>query len=199
MRCASTTSCAIAAVPGHNPGGGKTCIARYSPRDASAATASSQRGPNRNGRTMNPASAYSVRMSPFQIRQRWMSPNASNTTSRRTRSDVRRSLVRQPLELDGKACAEQQRKQRQVPSNRRPASGSVSTALSIDDKDKGGLGKRNRSKIETRNIGHDVDRDDAEQGDAPQHVDGVDPLRRDLSAGSVAPSAIATSFQSSGG
>ena len=50
----------------------------------------------------------------------------------------------------------------------------VSTALSIGDA--GGLGKRNCSKIETRNIGHDVDRDDAEQGEAPQHVDGVDPL-----------------------
>ena len=93
MRVASATSWAIAAVPGNNPGGGKTCIARYSPRDASAATANSQRGPNRNGRTINPASAYSVRMSPFQIRQRWMSPNASNTTRRRTSSDVRRSLL----------------------------------------------------------------------------------------------------------
>ena len=57
----------LPAVPGHNPGGGKACIARYNPRDASAATANSQRGPNRNGRTTNPASAHSVRISPFPI------------------------------------------------------------------------------------------------------------------------------------
>ena len=48
-------------------------------------------------------------------------------------------------------------------------------ALLIDEKDKGGLGKK---LLEERNAkyGHDVDRDDAEQGQAPQHVDGVDPL-----------------------
>ena len=104
-------SCPSAAVPGHNPGGGKACIARYSPRDASAATANSQRGPNRNGRTMNSASAYSVRMSPFQIRQRWMSPNASNTRAgARAAPFGARSWP--AAELDGKACAEQQRKQR---------------------------------------------------------------------------------------
>ena len=174
MRCASATSCPSAAVPGHNPGGGKTCIARYNPRDASAATANSQRGPNRNGRTINPASAYSVRMSPFQIRQRWMSPNASNTTSRRTSSNVRRSLLASrsnwmarpaPNSSENSASAFKSTASIRI----------VSTALSIGEK-AGGLGKRNCSKIETRNIGHDVDRDDAEQGQAPQHVDGVDPL-----------------------
>ena len=40
-----------------------------------------------------------------------MSPNASNTMSRRTSSDVRRSLLAKSLELDGEAYAEQQRKQ----------------------------------------------------------------------------------------
>ena len=175
MRCASTTSCPSAAVPGHNPGGGKTCIARYNPRDASAATANSQRGPNRNGRTMNPASAYSVRMSPFQIRQRWMSPNASNTTSRRTSSNVRRSLLASRSNWMARPAPNSSENS----ANAFKSTASirmVSTALSIGDKDQGGLGKRNRSKIETRNIGHDVHRDDAEQGQAPQHVDGVDPL-----------------------
>ena len=147
--CASVTSWPSAAVPGHNPGGGKTCISRYNPRDASAATANSQRGPNRNGRTMNPASAYSVRISPFQIRQRWMSPNASNTTSRRTSSDVRRSLFASRSNWMARPAPNSSENS----ANAFKSTASirmVSTALSIDEKDKGGLGKKTarRSKRE---------------------------------------------------
>ena len=75
------------AVPGHNPGGGKACIAQIQrQRTPARPHANNQRGPNRNGSTMNPASAYSVRMSPFQIRHRWTRPNTSSTASRRTSS-----------------------------------------------------------------------------------------------------------------
>ena len=174
MRCASVTSCLSAAVLGHNPGGGKTCIARYNPRDASAATANSQRGPNRNGRTIKPASAYSVRISPFQIRQRWMSPNASNTASRRTSSDVRRSLFASRSNWMARPAPNSS--ENSASAFRSTASiRMVSTALSIGDA--GGIwGKK---PLEDRNAKyrHDVDRENAEQGNAPQHVDGVDPLR----------------------
>ncbi len=150
MRRASTTSCASAGVPGHNPGGGKACIARYNPKDASAATANSRRGPNRNGRTMKPASAYSVRISPFQIRQRWMSPNASNTASRRTRSDVRRSLVASRSNWIARPAPNSSENSAKA-FNSTASVRMVSRALSIEEKDKGGFGKRNCSKIETRN------------------------------------------------
>ncbi len=50
---------------------------------------SSQRGPNSNGSTTRPARAYSVRMSPFQIRVIWRRPNASSTSSRRSNSSTR--------------------------------------------------------------------------------------------------------------
>jgi len=81
--------------------------------------------------------------------------------------------VRKPLELDGEACAEQQRKQRK--------------RLQIDgqhqDRFDGAVDRRRRGllrqkPLEDRNaeFGHDVHRENAEQGDTPQHVDGVDPL-----------------------
>ena len=102
-----------------------------------------------------------------------MSPNASNTTSRRTRSDVRRSLFGQPLELNGKACAEQQRKQRkclQLDGQRQDGfDGAV-------DRRCRRLGEKKLLEDRNAKYGHDVDRDDAEQGQAPQYVDGVDPL-----------------------
>ena len=104
-----------------------------------------------------------------------MSPNASNTTSRRTSSDVRRSLLASRSNWMARPAPNSSENS----ANAFKSTASirmVSTALSIGEKDRGGLGNRNRSKIETRNIGHDVHRDDAEQGDAPQHVDGVDPL-----------------------
>ena len=81
--------------------------------------------------------------------------------------------VGEPVELNGKACAEQQREQRK--------------GLELD-----GLGQdrldgaidwrcqhpRTKKLVEDRNakFHHEVDGHDAEQGDAPQHVDGVDPL-----------------------
>ena len=82
--------------------------------------------------------------------------------------------VRKPLELDGKACAEQQRKQRK----RLQVDGQHQDGFdgSVDRRCRRGLGKKT---LEDRNAkyGHDVDRENAEQGNAPQHVDGVDPLR----------------------
>ena len=170
----------------------------YNPRDASAATANSQRGPNRNGRTMNPASAYSVRMSPFQIRQRWMSPNASNTTSRRTRSDVRRSLLASRSNWMARPApnsSENSANAFKSTANIRI----VSTALSIDEKDKAGLGNRNRSKIETRNmvttfIATTPSRA-IPRNTSMASIRSAGPIGR----GGVAPSAIATSSQSSGG
>jgi hypothetical protein len=53
-----------------------------------------------------------------------------------------------PLELNGKACAENSANAFKSTASVRM----VSTALSIDEKDKGGLGNKNRSKIETRNM-----------------------------------------------
>ena len=102
-----------------------------------------------------------------------MSPNASNTTSRRSEERRAALALRKPLELDGKACAEQQRKQRK--------------RLQIDgqhqDRFDGAVDRRCRGllrqkPLEDRNaeFGHDVHRENAEQGDTPQHVDGVDPL-----------------------
>ena len=102
-----------------------------------------------------------------------MSPNASNTTSRRTSSDVRRSLFASRSNWMARPAPNSSENSANA-FNSTASVRIVSTALSIDDA--GGLGKRNCSKIETRNIGHDVDRDDAEQCQAPQHVDGVDPL-----------------------
>ena len=80
----------------------------------------------------------------------------------------------EPVELNGKACAEQQRKQRKC--------------LELDglgqDRFDGAIdGRRQHPRakklVEDRNakFHHEVDGHDAEQGDAPQHVDGVDPLR----------------------
>ncbi len=87
-------------------------------------------------------------MSPFQIRQRWMSPNTSNTASRRTSSIVRRSLL----------ASRSNWMARPTPNNSENSASAfrstnsiriVSTTLSTGDSL--GLGKRNRSKNETRN------------------------------------------------
>ena len=77
-----------------------------------------------------------------------MRPNASNTASRRTSSDVRRSLLANRSNWMARPAPN---------SNENSASAFrstaifriVSMALSIADAE--GLGKRNRSKIETRN------------------------------------------------
>ena len=50
-------------------------------------------------------------------------------------------------------------------------------ALLIDEKDKGGLGKRNCSKNETRNRVTTLIATTPSKARPPQHVDGVDPLR----------------------
>ena len=63
----------------------------------------------------------------------------------------------------------------------------VSTALSIGDAR--AFCGRSRSKIETRHC-HDVDRENAEQGNAPQHVDGVDRSVGLIGRGDAAPSEV---------
>jgi hypothetical protein len=84
-------------------------------------------------------------------------------------------ITGQPLELDGEARAEQQREQRQ--------------RLEVDgDRQDGAHGpverpRRFGARQELREDGnaehgHDVHGEHAEQGQAPQHVDGADPLRR---------------------
>ena len=80
-----------------------------------------------------------------------MSPNASNTTSRRTSSNVRRSLLASRSNWMARPAPNSSENS----ANAFKSTASirmVSTALSIDEKDKGGLGKRNCSKIETRNM-----------------------------------------------
>ena len=83
--------------------------------------------------------------------------------------------LRKPLELDGKACAEQQRKQRQVPSNRRPASGWFRRRCRSAKKTKEAWGietaRRSKREIWSRRSSRR-----RRAGHAPQHVDGVDPL-----------------------
>ena len=81
--------------------------------------------------------------------------------------------VRKPLELDGKACAEQQRKQRkrlQLDGQRQDRFDGI-----IERRCRGLAGKK-LLKDRNAKFHDDVDGENAEQGDAPQHVDGVDPL-----------------------
>ena len=62
---------------------------------------------------MNPASAYSVRMSPFQIRKyhrTTLEPQKHGEPAHQQRGAA--LAVGEPVELNGKACAEQQREQR---------------------------------------------------------------------------------------
>ena len=104
-----------------------------------------------------------------------MSPNASNTASRRTSSNVRRSLFASRSNWMARPAPNSS--ENSASAFRSTASiRMVSTALSIGDKARGLWGKK---PLEDRNAkyGHDVDRENAEQGNAPQHVDGVDPLR----------------------
>ncbi len=90
MRLASTTCCIIQ----EELSSGSTGISqlvKYSPSRVRLLAITSQLGANRNGSTSSPASAYSVRMSPFHSSVRCKMPIASRTSSRRSSRGIRRS------------------------------------------------------------------------------------------------------------
>ena len=138
-----------------------------------APTASSQRGPNRNGSTISPASAYSVRMSPFHIRHKMNQSERQQHDEPAHQQHGAARACRKPLELDGKPDAEQQREQRkrlQVDRQRQDGfDGAVERRCGM-------LCGRETVRRSKRGIRGDVDRHHAEQRDAAQHVDGIDPL-----------------------
>ena len=159
---------------GNSPGGGNDCINRYSARNASAPHAGSERGPHSNGSTINPASAYSMRMSPCQIRHR------DETDRQQHRQPAHQKLrasraCRKPLELNGKANPEQQREQRerlQVDAEHQDRfDGAV-------DRRSTGFGDQELFEDGNAESHHEVDGENAEEGNAAQRVDGIDASRR---------------------
>ena len=158
------------------PAAAQTCSARYKPEKRRAAKANSQRGPNRNGSTIQ--SGERIFGQDIAVPDQAKMNQVRTPAARSAGAPAARcgAGFRKPLELDGKARRRTAARTAQTPSGRPPASGWFPRRGRAARPD--ALWKRNCSKIETRNIRRDVDRHHAEQRDAAQHVDGVDPLGR---------------------
>lgn len=87
------------------------------------------------------------------------------------------------VELNGEPCAEQQRKQRECLEFDSLRQDRLDGAIDWRGQHSGA-----EKLVEDRNakFHHQVDGHDAEQGDAPQHVDGIDPLRGGVGLGTAA-------------